>query len=304
MAYYDLEEQQRRVGQANLPPPPPIQSVPATAGTAYGVPGVNSGPTNVGALPVPAPAPVAAPVTVRRAAPPAANPAAITAGQAPAPTPMGVTATNEFETPQQRQARELQLRAANEAIATIEGRTPSVAQVQLQQGLQRAAAQQQSMAAGARGMAVAGARRLAARNIAELQQGASGQAAQLRAQEVAGAREALANIAQGVRGQDIQTTAQGGEMIDRAKRLANDFQVSMADLELREKLGLLQDSREKAHLEEQRRSNIVAEDLKRRGLEMEAQRVYEEMQQRNKEFWGGFIAQLGGTGAAIASGKK
>lgn len=304
----ELEEQQRRLGQGNLPPPPPVQSysAPRTAGTAYGVPGVNSGPTNVGgvgSLPVPAPVQAPAAVPVRRVAPMANTPAAQSIAAAPAPNSLGVTATNEFETPQQRQARELQLRAANEAIATIEGRTPSVAQLQLQQGLQRAAAQQQSQAAGARGMGVAGARRLAARNIAELQQGTAGQTAQLRAQEIAGARESLAQIAGQVRGQDIDTTSQGASAIDRAKKLSMDFQVAMQDLQLREKLGILSDERERVHLAEMTRHNQEAERLELMGRHNEAQRLREEMGARNREFWGSILGSVAGIGAAAAGAR-
>jgi hypothetical protein len=253
-------------------------------------------------LPVPAPAPAPA-VPVRRVAPlatQAVGAAPLPAG--PPPPTLGVQATEQFETPQQRQARELQLRAANEAIATIEGRTPSVAQQQLYQGLDRAAAQQQSQAAGARGMGVSSARRMAARNIAELQQGVTGQAAELRAGEVAKARESLAAIAGQVRGQDLDTTVQGAAAIDRAKRNANDYEVSMKDLELREKLGLLSDERERAHLEEQRRANIEIERLKSRGLDQEAQKMYEDSIARNREFWGGIFTGIASVGAAAAGG--
>lgn len=310
------EEEARRYGYRG-PPPPPV-----TAGTSYGVPTPQAPPPvtpnvvtpyrsasdNPGTVPVPAPpppAPVApvgpsVPPTVRRVAP---APVAL-----PPPTPeqtdtLGVTATNQFETPQQRQARELQLRAANEAIATIEGRNVSQAQLQMQRGLNQAQAQQQSQAAGARGMGVAAARRMAARNIAELQQGGVGQAAELRAQETAAARQQLASIADQVRGQDIQTTDSGLAAIDRAKNLANNFEVAMKDLELRSKLGILSDERERIHLAEMERANKAIEDLKARGLNLEAQKLYEDTIARNREFWGGIVTGLGGIGAAVAMGK-
>jgi hypothetical protein len=254
-------------------------------------------------LPVPAPAPAPA-VPVRRVAPLATQAVgAVPLPAGPPPPTLGVQATEQFETPQQRQARELQLRAANEAIATIEGRTPSVAQQQLYQGLDRAAAQQQSQAAGARGMGVSSARRMAARNIAELQQGVTGQAAELRAGEVAKARESLAAIAGQVRGQDLDTTVQGAAAIDRAKRNSNDYEVSMGDLELREKLGLLSDERERAHLGYLRESLAQERELRSRGLDIEADKVLAEMDKNNMQFWGGVLNNVGAI-AGAAAGKR
>lgn len=321
----EIEEQQRRIRPVAAPPPPPPP--PVTAGTSYGVPTpqaplpftpnvvtpYRSASDNPGSVPVPPPPPpppvAPAPYNVAldieshggRMTPP---------GSAPPPPPstpasgdtLGVNATNQFETPQQREARALQIKAANEALGVIGGTTVSQAQLQMQRGLNQAQAQQQSQAASARGMGVAAARRMAARNIAELQQGGVGQAAELRASEVAEARKQLAEIAGQVRAQDIDTTVQGAAALDRAKRNENDYTVAMADLGLREKLGLLTDERERRHLAEMERHNREAERLEANGQKIEADKIRAQMSADNKAFWGGIITTLGTVAGAVAGG--
>lgn len=280
----DLYRKANNPAAPYLPPPPPVTGAPV-------------------APPPGAPAPL--PVPTRSPAPPVQRVVPV-APAASVPQPgeqqtQGQVATNEFMTPEQRQAREAQWRAVNEAIGAIEGKTPSVTQLEMQRNNNAAQAQQASLAAGARGMSVAGARRQAAHNIGQLQQGLVGQTALLRANEIASARQQLADISGQVRAQDIQTTSSGAEMIDRAKKLSNDWEIALKDLDLREKLGLLQDSRERVHLDEMRRSNLVIEDLKRRGLDLEARRLEEEMKARNREFWGGLIAGVATGGASVAA---
>lgn len=81
------------------------------------------------------------------------------------------------------------------------GQAPSVAQAQLQQGLNAANATQQGAAGGARGPAgLAMAQMNANANMAQNQQAVSGQAAQLRAQEMATGRQQLASGVQDSRG--------------------------------------------------------------------------------------------------------
>jgi hypothetical protein len=310
------EEEARRYGYRG-PPPPPV-----TAGTPYGVPAPQAPPPptpnvvtpyrsasdNPGAVPVPAPPPPAPVAPVGPSMPPTVRRVAPTPVATPPPNPedvgetMGVAATNAFETPQQRESRRLQLQAANEAINVINGTTTSQAQLQMQRGLNQAQAQQQSQAAGARGMGVAAARRMAARNIAELQQGGVGQAAELRAGEVAEARKQLADIAGQVRAQDIDTTAQGTAAIDRAKRNANDYEVSMEDLRLRLKLGMLTDERERKHLDEMERHNREVERLEAAGQKAAADALRAKMDADNKAFWGGIITTIGTVAGTVAGG--
>lgn len=71
----------------------------------------------------------------------------------------------------------------------IAGKTPSVAGIQLQQGLGQAAARQEAEASGVGGVNGALARQNAAQNIARLQVKTNQDAALLRAQEIEGARQ-------------------------------------------------------------------------------------------------------------------
>lgn len=97
-----------------------------------------------------------------------------------------------------------QNQAAGELAAILRGDRPSVAAEQLKAAQDRAAAEQLSIAAGARGQGVAAARRNAANNISLQQVEAGGQAAQLRAQEIASAAQGLGQVGAQVQGQSLQ----------------------------------------------------------------------------------------------------
>lgn len=93
------------------------------------------------------------------------------------------------------------------------GNAPSVAAIQQKQGMESALRGQQAMAAGARGSAgLAGAQYNAAMNAGALQQSAVGQASQLRAGEMAQARDAYGNMTNSIRGQDIGQAGQQGQL--------------------------------------------------------------------------------------------
>jgi hypothetical protein len=92
------------------------------------------------------------------------------------------------------QTRAGQTQLAGDYRAAIEGRAPSVAQTQLGIGMNRIAADQNSMAAGASGQNAFAARRAAAQNIARASGDLSGQLALTRAAETAAARSGMANI--------------------------------------------------------------------------------------------------------------
>jgi hypothetical protein len=93
--------------------------------------------------------------------------------------------------PWQGQARSLY----DQYNRVLQGQTPSIAQQQMQQGLQSAIAGQRSMAASASPLARAAMERAAANNVAGLQQGMVSQGAMLRAQEQDAARQGMAGLA-------------------------------------------------------------------------------------------------------------
>lgn len=94
------------------------------------------------------------------------------------------------------------------------GQSPSVAELQQKQGMEQAIAAQMSQAASARGMSPSQAQAMAAQNIGSIQQGVAGDAAQLRAGEMAQARDAFARqqldaAGLGLEGAGLALDAQG-----------------------------------------------------------------------------------------------
>ena len=139
---------------------------------------------------------------------------------------------------QQEQARQYQNLAAGSYIDTLRGRTPSVAQLQMQQGLQQAQQNAQSMAAGARGGGAnqAAAMRSALQANAGLAGQTNAQSGQLRAQEMADARAGLLGAGNAMRGGDFQN--QGQYLQNRG---ANDqYQTNMEQLGMQTQLGNMQ----------------------------------------------------------------
>lgn len=121
----------------------------------------------------------------------------------------------------------LQRRARQEGSLDIlqgaaEGRAPSVAELQLRQGLNDAGNQQRSLLAAARGSNLGLATRQAARNLAYLGQGASSQAALIRAGEMAQARGQYANAVDAARGQDIGVETTNAGYLQDARRFTAD----------------------------------------------------------------------------------
>jgi hypothetical protein len=96
--------------------------------------------------------------------------------------------------------------AAAAMAATLRGEGTSVAAEQLKESTDRAAAEQLSIAAGARGQSVASARRNAAVNVGNQQIEAGGKMAQLRAKEIADATMGLAQTGGQMQGQALQET--------------------------------------------------------------------------------------------------
>ena len=98
--------------------------------------------------------------------------------------------------------------------AAVEGKGPSVAEAQLNRGMDKAVKAQQSIAASGRGNPALAARTAAA-NAAEISQNTAADAATLRAQEQIAARDQLGGVLNDVRGQD-QGMAELGSLERRA----------------------------------------------------------------------------------------
>lgn len=110
------------------------------------------------------------------------------------------------------QAREGQMQAGGLLMARATGATPSIAGLQAQQDMQRAAAAQASAAASARGPAgLALAQQGAANNLANAQAQISGQAQINAANERLAAEQAAFGAMSGMRGQDYQSQAQAAQ---------------------------------------------------------------------------------------------
>lgn len=105
---------------------------------------------------------------------------------------------------------DLQQSAAAAFQDMLAGRS-TLAEQQLKAAQDRAAAEQLSIAAGARGQGVVGARRNAATNIGLQRMEAGGQFAELRAKEIADAAAGLGNLGAQVQGEHL---AESGQAID------------------------------------------------------------------------------------------
>lgn len=123
--------------------------------------------------------------------------AAMGAGRA-APE-LNQTAANQWRGQQDLLAQNLQ--------AQMRGEGPSVAQLQMQQGLNQSLGNAASMAASQRGVSPAMAMRLAQQNQAQMAQNTVGQMGMLRAQEQMAARGELANLSNAARTQDLNAAA-------------------------------------------------------------------------------------------------
>ncbi len=111
------------------------------------------------------------------------------------------------------------------------GNRPSVAQLQMQQGLDDAVRSQQALASSARGQAaLAQAQYNQAANTGAMQQAIAAQQSQLRAQEMAAALAQYGGMATGIRGQDEgRSLAQA--QLDQANLSRNDqYQLGMGGL--------------------------------------------------------------------------
>lgn len=88
----------------------------------------------------------------------------------------------------------------------------SLAAEQARQSAQTGIAQQQALAAGARGVGAAGAQRMAAQNAANITSGLAGTSAAARLAESQAAAGALGGVLQGARGQDIAALTENARL--------------------------------------------------------------------------------------------
>lgn len=141
-----------------------------------------------------------------------------------APTVAGpdLSQSNQIRDQQQSLIAALQARAS--------GRSPSVAEMQLHQGLGSALQSQASVAASQRGISPGMAARLQAQGTAGLQQQTNAQAAQLRAGEQSQAEGALAGALGNYRGQDLSAAglSQQSSLANQQAELANRAQMDQA----------------------------------------------------------------------------
>ena len=105
---------------------------------------------------------------------------------------------------------------------TIAGTAPSAARAQLEQGLSQIVQQQQSQASGATGEGAALARVTAANNTANAQTGANAAQAGIRANEVAGAEQALGGVLGNQANQAITSSGQAQTSAGNFSNLAGN----------------------------------------------------------------------------------
>lgn len=117
----------------------------------------------------------------------------------------GMQPAYQMDASQENQARGYQNAAAGSYLDAMRGRTPSLAEMQMRQGLAQNNASASSMAASARGGGanLASAQRNAMRTMGEANSNTAMNAAMLRANEQDMARRGLAGVGGQMRGQDI-----------------------------------------------------------------------------------------------------
>jgi hypothetical protein len=199
----------------------------------------------------------------------------------------------------ERGGRGYQNQAAEAMAATLRGEGTSVARSLMQEAQDRAAKEQLSIAAGARGQSVASARRNAAINIGDQQIEAGGKMAELRAKEIADAAEGLAKVGGTIQGQSLQETTskstlnqqvelQNSQQRDTAIQAARErfakgeitqaqleTDIAKADAEFKQRSGEKNIDVEKetklAHAKEQLTADLATDDRLQNSFNLQAQ---------------------------------
>jgi hypothetical protein len=125
-------------------------------------------------------------------------------------------------------SRDAQLDALGMMRDQAQGNRPSVAEMQMQRGLDQAIRSQQSMAASARGpAAMAMAQYGAGQNTAQLGQEVNAQAGQLRAQEMANALGMYGQMGTSMRGMDEQRALAQAQLEAQQRQMNDAYQMGM-----------------------------------------------------------------------------
>lgn len=129
----------------------------------------------------------------------------------------------EFRNQQLDLARMLQARAAGTA-------GPSLAEMQLRRSMEQGSQALSSQLASTPGLNPAVAARLAGQTQAQNMADVAGRGAELRAQEQMQAEQALAQLAQGARGQDIGITGLEAGMVGQARQQQFGAEMALAEM--------------------------------------------------------------------------
>ena len=228
-------------------------------------------------------------------------------GAAAAAGQYGKTATDaqgrqgvQLGTGQMDQSRGQQEDALNNLRGAANGTAPSVAQGQMQQGLNSSILAQGSAAASARGPAAMGAAQYgAAANSAAQSQAAVGQAANLRASEMAQARGEYMGAASGIRGQDFQQSATQAQLEAQQRAQNDQMQLGMTGDQI-----AVNNAQLGAQMQGQAQQS--ANDLGAQGLNLKAAQGADDQNSSGAMFGvglasAGLAAASGGASAAVPS---
>jgi hypothetical protein len=225
--------------------------------------------------------------------------------------------------PDDAASRGMQSALASKLMGQMNGTEPSLAQLQMQQGLAQSLKQQQAAAAGIRGAGVNAS--LAMRNLgdqaAAMRQGLVGNAAMARLAEQQGAMSQLGGLSSGMRSQDLATAqmmqqagmfnAQQGNQFALAQAGFNQ-QANMANAEAANKYGLagyqgalqaqgMNDQMVNSMFGARQHANDSAVQSELAGMDMfykgqdQNYRAAEDAKARRGKFWGGIM----GAGASL-----
>lgn len=142
--------------------------------------------------------------------------------------PAATATAAQIGTGAQDQSRQMQLELGNDLLAASRGQGPSVADAQHQKAMEDALAQQYSAAASTRGNRAV-AERNAMANAGAMSQRAALDSGILRAQEQQAAQGQLANVAGGMRSQDLGLATEQAQL-EQGAALANAQAATQANL--------------------------------------------------------------------------
>lgn len=137
------------------------------------------------------------------------------------------------------QAQRQQSQLLNMLMQRASGQGPSIADMQMKQGLDAGMAQQQALASTGRGNAALGARQ-ASQNASGMAQNMAGQGAMARLAETQGAQQLAAGALQGARGTDLQRALAAAQMQQQNNQFNVNAGLQQTGMNDQARLGLLQ----------------------------------------------------------------